>query len=267
MNSKSSPSVWPTACLCAALATASYGAGVSPSKFELRAQPGEVLRDTVRILNPGEQAEEFALKTADWRLNDNGGVQFVEDVLLEDSCRPWVRLERRTVSIQAGAEKNYRFEVHVPADAAPGLCRFAIIIEPTEPHVARIGEGGISVPMVARFAVVTYVTIGDAAADVAVVDVGTRQFEGQRLPTVTLQNLGNTYDRAFGDLIATDFRGQRTRLVPSEFPVLPGRSEVIQLRLDMSAEQAEAYTLMYPLRLSGRIEIGGKVLEIDEVLE
>ena len=267
MNSNSSLSVWLIALLCVLLAPASFAAGVSPSKFELRARPGQVLRDTVRILNPGEQTEEFEISTADWRLNDDGGIEFVEDTLLEDSCRPWVRLERRTVSIDPGAERNYRFEVHVPDEAASGLCRFAILIEPTEAYLARIGNGAISIPMVARFAVVTYVTIGDAMPDIELVGVGTTMVEGHRLPTLTLSNRGNTFDRAFGELIATDFQGQRTRLVPSAFPVLPGRSEAIQLKLDMTAEEAQLFTLQYPLRLSGRVEIGGKVLEIDEVLE
>jgi len=267
MNSKFCHSAWPVAALCALLAADGFAAGVSPSKFELRARPGQVLRDTVRILNPGEQTEEFEISTADWRLDDHGGVEFVEDTLLENSCRPWVRLERKTVSIEPGAERNYRFEVHVPEEAAAGLCRFAILIEPTEAYLARIGDGGISIPMVARFAVVTYVTIGDAAADISLAGVGTTMVEGHRLPTLTLSNSGTTFDRAYGELIATDFVGQRTRLVPSAFPVLPGRSEEIQLRLDMTAEEARMFTLQYPLRLIGRIEIGGKVLEIDEVLE
>ena len=98
-----------------------FSAGISPSKFELRAQPGEILRDTVTILNPGTDPADYVLKTADWRLSDTGSVEFIEETLLDSSCRPWVRLERRTVRINPGAQRNYRFEVHVPDDAPPGL--------------------------------------------------------------------------------------------------------------------------------------------------
>ena len=126
--------------------TAGFAAGVSPSKFELTAKPGEVLRDTVRILNPNNEAAEFELSTADWRLNDQSGVEFIEDQLVDGSCRPWVRLERKTVQIPAGEEKNYRFEVHVPPDAPPGLCRFAILIQPSQAAEVQLSNDQISFP-------------------------------------------------------------------------------------------------------------------------
>ncbi|NIW25408.1 MAG: hypothetical protein GWN29_13055 [Gammaproteobacteria bacterium] len=267
MRLNSSPSLSLVAMALSAFVAAAFGAGVSPSKFELSARPGEILRDTVTIFNPGGEPEDFELKTADWRLTDEGGVEFVEDSLLEDSCRPWVRLERRNVRVGGGAEKNYRFEVHVPDDAADGLCRFAIIVEPTESFRAQVGSGGVSIPMVARYAVITYVTIGEAVADTEYLGLGTQTVGGHRLPTVTFRNRGTTYDRAFGRIVATDSAGQRIPMVPSTFPVLPGRSETLTLVLDMDAESADELTLVYPLSLRGQIEIGGQVFRIEETLD
>src|SRR5262245_65971047 len=75
--------------------SAGFAAGLSPSKFELRAKPGEVVRDTVTILNPGNAPADYLLRTADWGLNDASGIEFVEDAFADGSCRPWVRLERK----------------------------------------------------------------------------------------------------------------------------------------------------------------------------
>lgn len=246
-----------------------FSAGVSPSKFELRAEPGEILRDTISILNPGADFADYELKTADWRLSDTGGVEFIEDSLLDGSCRPWVRLERRTLRINPGSQRNYRFEVHVPEDAAAGLCRFAIVIEPAESVMTRIGEGdsAISVPIVGRYAIVTYVTIGNALPVIEIVDVGTTESNGQRFPAVTLRNTGNTYDRAVGQLTSVDFSGQRVLLVPSSFPVLPGRTEIVAIVPDLGPDADEPAALRFPLRITGNIEIAGQVLAIDEVLE
>lgn len=248
---------------------AGFAAGVSPSKFELRAEPGTVLRDTIAIVNPGTDPADFELKTADWRLSETGSVEFIEDTLLEGSCRPWVRLERRTLRIEPGSQRNYRFEVHVPDDAPAGLCRFAIVIEPAEAVMTRIGEGtsAISVPIVGRYAVVTYVTIGDASPAIELVGVGTMENNGERLPAVTLRNTGNTYDRAIGQLTAVDFRGERVLLVPMSFPVLPGRTEQIAIVPDLGLDTAERISLRFPLRMTGSIEIAGQIFEVDEVLE
>ena len=84
----------------------SFGAGISPSKFELRARQGQVLRDTVTVVNPDKQTADYKFRTADWRLSDTGNVEFFVEELQEGSCRSWVRLERKTVSVRGGGLKR-----------------------------------------------------------------------------------------------------------------------------------------------------------------
>jgi len=257
--------------VCIAMSSSSFAAGfsagISPSKFELSARPGQVLRDTLTVVNPTADGADYQFRTADWRVNDTGSVEFVEDTLVDDSCRPWVRLERKTVRINAGAQKNYRFEVHVPEDAPTGLCKFAMIIEPAEALETPLGDSGVTIPIVGRYAVVTYVTIGDATAAVEFLGIGTQDFNGQRLPTVTLRNTGNTYDRAFGQVTATNAQGDRISLIPSSFPILPGRTEELSFLLDVDPEDAGDVSLSYPLTLRGQIEIGREVYRIDQTLQ
>jgi hypothetical protein len=270
MNSKFCRNGWLLAAACMALPAsglaAGFTAGISPSKFELNARPGQTLRDTVTIFNPAETSADFQFRTADWQLNETSSVEFFEDALLEGSCRPWVRLERKAVRIEAGARRNYRFEVHVPENAEPGLCRFALLIEPAEPDQVMV-DGALSMPIVGRYAVVTYVTIGDAAAEVELLGIGAHVADGERLPSLRLRNQGNTYDRAFGRVIGTDSEGRRITLTPSSFPILPGRSEEIQLQREAALDERTAEPLAYPLTLEGRIEIGDGTIEIDEVFE
>ncbi len=270
MNSKSCRNVWLLGVLFAALPASGFAAGftvgISPSKFELRARPGQTLRDTVTIFNPAESGADLQFRTADWQLTETSSVQFFDDALLDGSCRPWVRLERKAVRIESAARRNYRFEVHVPEEAEPGLCRFAILVEPAERDQVNV-DGVISMPIVGRYAIVVYVTIGDATADIEYLGMGTHMASGERLPTLRLQNNGTTYDRAFGRIIGTDSEGRRIALTPSSFPVLPGRSEEIQLQRESSANEASTGPLAYPLAITGRIEIGGDAIEIDELFE
>jgi len=272
MSSKYSPRLAAVLVLTTSAApalSAGFAAGISPSKFELRAMPGDIVRDSITIVNPGNDPADYQFKTADWTLSETGRVEFVENTLVDGSCRTWVRLERRTLRVDAGAQRNYRFEVHVPANAPSGLCRFAILIEPADSVTARVGgaDSSIAVPMVGRYAIVTYVTIGDASAAIDLIGVGTTDSNGRRYPAVTLRNSGNSYDRAFGRLVAVDFDGERVALVPSNFPILPGRTETIAMFPDVETDGPTPASLRFPLRMSGSIEIGEQIFEIDEVLE
>jgi len=245
--------------------SAGFGAGVSPTKFELRAKPGATLRDVLTILNASDEPAEYALRTADWQLNDDQSVEYFEDELLDGSCRPWVKLERRLLKIMGGGQKRYRFEVHVPEDTPAGLCKFAILIEPGETAMASVGDNGeIKFPVVGRYAVTVYVTVGDAKPDIEFLGLGEQQFGTIRLPTLQFRNNGSTYDRAFGQVTATDAAGTRHTLVASTFPVLPGRTENILLALENNPNQEDIVVIEYPLNLKGRIQIGGQTFKIEE---
>ncbi len=248
-----------------------FAAGISPSRFELEGEPGTVIRDTVTILNPGQADAEYLFRTVDWDLDESSGIQYTEDTLAEGSCRPWVQLERRTVTVRAGASRSYRFEVHVPADAAPGLCRFAILIEPSEAYTARLGEGELSLPIVGRYAVITYVTIGDASAVIENLGLSRIESNGLQLPAITVRNSGTAHDRASGQITAVDATGTRFSLVPSSFPVLPGRTEILAFLPETDTAGKSPLTLerqlQYPVRLDGRIEIGDQSIEIDATIE
>lgn len=248
-----------------------FAAAISPSRLELSAEPGDVVRETITVLNPASLPADYLFRTVDWQLDDSSGIQYLEDTLAEDSCRPWVTLERRTVTIRNGDSRNYRFEVHVPADAKPGLCRFAILIEPAEAHTARVADGEVALPVVGRYAVITYVTIGDARAEIEYLGLSKTDNNGLTLPAITVRNAGSAHDRAFGQITAVDAAGRRVSLVPSTFPVLPGRTETLALAAETDTAGSSPITLEnqleYPVELRGSIEIGGQTIEIDDIVE
>src|SRR2546429_1537245 len=72
------------------------------------------------------------MRTIDWTYSDTGDITY-HDELLPGSCRPWVLLERRSVTIAGRSKKAFRFQVEPPADAPRGECRFMIAIEGVEP--------------------------------------------------------------------------------------------------------------------------------------
>jgi len=237
---------------------------VSPPRFELKAKPGEVVREILEIGNDQTLADEFAVSTADWYLNEKGGVEF-RDSLDANSCRPWVRIERRTVTMQPRAVRKFRFEVHIPPDAPPGECRFAIVIEKAADTLPEINTGTIQFPLQGRIGVIVYVAVGDVAPKLELESVGLRDFNGHLTPSATLRNVGNAHGRPDGLLEGKDSAGHSFEFIVSPFPILPGETRSVALWTQEETGQ-KLPEVVFPLRIRGRIEWDGGRQDVDITL-
>jgi len=159
------------AALPASLHAQGFAALVSPPRFELASKPGKTLRSVIEISNRSTTPGRYLVHTADWELSSDFSVTFHDD-LRPDSCRPWVAIERPEIVVPGAGTQRYRFEVTVPADAAPGECRFAVMIEGADPSIAR--SKGLDVPVTGRIGVIVYVIIGDGAPDLEVANASRR---------------------------------------------------------------------------------------------
>lgn len=246
------------------LATAAQAQGfaavVSPPRFELAVKPGEIARQVVEISNVGVQSATYRVRTADWTLAPDGGVSFA-DALTAGSCRPWVAIERKEIVIPGGGRYRYRFEVHPPADAAPGECRFAVMIEGDEQAVRT--ASGLTVPVSGRIGVIVYATVGEGAPNLEIVGATTADTDGQRAPVLKVRNMGNAHGRLAGFLSGVDAKDQRRDYAPSTLPILPGETRAIALVAD--AGPANGGEVVFPVKIRGTLEWGsGQRIELDQ---
>lgn len=228
-----------------------YGVA-SPPRFELRAMPGESLRQVLEISNAGVLPAKFRIRTADWTLTDENGVVF-HDELRPGSCRPWVAIERKELALPGGGRARYRFEVSPPADAPVGECRFALMIEGDEPVVA--SSDLFNIPVRGRLGVIVYVAIGNAAPKLEVVKAGVEIADGRPKPTVWIRNTGAAHGRVSGFLNGIDARGRELEFAPSNFPILPGETRAIALAAQSGP--SEPTEPAFPVTVRGTIEWDG----------
>jgi hypothetical protein len=230
-----------------------FAALISPPRFELSAKPGERVRDVIEITNATSQAAKFKLRTADWTLGSDGAVKF-DDALKPDSCRPWVAIERREISVSPGGKYRYRFEVAPPADAPAGECRFAVLVEGDETAVPM--GGGASLPIAGRLGVIVYVTVGGAQPTLAVVGGKVDKVDQQQLPVILVKNSGNAHGRLAGFLGGTDAAGKKLEFAPSTLPILPGETRAIPLTIHRERDEG-AVAIAWPITIRGKLEWGG----------
>lgn len=243
-----------------------FAAVISPPRFELAAEAGEVLRETVMIGNAGESVAEFRIRTADWDLNDRAGIVIHPPELQPGSCRPWVRIERRRIKLAPRGRKDYRFEVHVPAGVTARECRFALLITPPPEDDVLADTGTIRFPITGQVAVVVYVRVGEARPTLEFREVRMQRIDGRTVPAAVFHNAGTAHDRPQGLLRAQDAAGRSLDLVVSPLPVLPGETRVIPLWPSDREAPDQAVELVPPVKLRGPIEWEDGGIDLDTLV-
>jgi len=243
-------------------AASEFALAVSPPRFELELKPGERSRQVMEITNASAASTSFAIKTADWLLGMDNSVTFVDE-LQPGSCRPWVAIERRELTMAGGRPYRFRFEISVPPDAKPGECRFAIMLEGQE-QLTRM-ESGPPIPFSARLGVVVYVSIGGAAPELSVAGAGVQTVNGKPTPVLQIRNSGTAHGRVTGFLNGTDASNTSLEFSPANTPILPGETRTIPLSATRPGDQDTAAQIRYPVTVRGKLEWGkGQTQSIEQ---
>lgn len=239
-------------------AAAGFSVLITPPRFELRAQPGDVLRQVLEITNTASSPAKLAIQTAEWGFAEDGAVVFTNP-LSDNSCRPWTAIEATALELGPNARRRFRFEVAVPPDTAAQECRFAILFE-GEPELI----GALALPVAGRLGIIVYVAVGDAQAQLEFDAATAVDHDGVKLPALTVSNTGSATTRLEGFLSGRDSAGREFVFMPQNAPVLPGQTRTLAL-YPQSPEGEASPAVELPIRLSGRLDWSGQRLDIDEV--
>lgn len=243
-----------------------FSAYVSPARHELNAKPGQVIANIIDIGNDDIRPANYRLYSADWSIDASGGAQFSDADPLPTSCRPWLRLERRQLKLSARGSRKVRFEVHVPADAKPTLCRFAVMIEDDAPASADVKFSNIELPVAGRIGVIVYVAVGDIRPQLDIVQITGDIYQSRPTPVILVRNSGTAHGRLEGTLEGRDDAGRVIDFSVATLPILPGETRRIPIWPNDDANGKSVET-PFPLTLSGRIEWQGGKREINQRID
>lgn len=230
-----------------------FSALISPPRVETGIKPGQTTRQVLEVTQVGPMPGRFRVYTTDWSLNAGGGVDFIEE-LKPGSCRPWVALERREVTVAGNGKARFRFEIAPPADAPVQECRFAIMFEGLD--TSNASSGGISFPVSGRIGVIVYASMAGAKPVLAIVSHGITP-DDAKVPVLQIKNDGDAHGRVTGLLTGTDDKGVKLEFTPSSLPVLPGETRAIALNANVEGG-ALVKVVNYPVTVKGALEWGGQ---------
>lgn len=237
-----------------------FTGGVTPSRFEVTAKQGDVLRKSIKVYNLGVRPQSYNVRSVDWNYTDAGEISF-QDELAQDSCREWVRLERRKINVLPDPQRprNFRFEVAIPEDQPQRECRFALMIEGIDTDAnADLAGGAIKLPVIGRIAVIVYLGIGDVTPKLVVGDVSIQKLNNRTLPAVKIENAGDAHGRLDSDIVAKSRNGKAVPLTIATSPILPGQTR------QMALTPPPGFALDYPLTITGKIYSDGQTISVDQ---
>ena len=232
-------------------AQAQFALAVSPPRFELAAKPGETVRAVIELTNGDVRTGVYTVKTADWSLHPDTSVEF-SDALLPGSCRPWVAIERRELSVAPGRPYRFRLEMSPPADTAPTECRFAVMIEGAQPAAAP----GMPIALGARIGVIVYLAVGDVAPSLELEGSAVKTFDGQPAPVLKIRNTGTAHGRLTGFLSGTDASGTPLEIQAVSTPILAGETRDIALVATRPGDTDTPVAIRFPITITGKLEWG-----------
>lgn len=232
-----------------------FAAYITPPRFEVQASAGTSTRQVFEIQHVGQFKGGYRVYTNDWTFQPDNSVVF-SDALTPDSCRPWVAIERRELTLEAGARYRFRFEINPPPGTPARECRFAIMVEGIDPAKSSVDVGG-------RIGVIVYAAVGGAAPALEI--TATRSVktpDGKTVAMLEVRNSGNAHGRLEGFVNGTDAGGLRLELTPADVPIMPGETRSVSLA-PVTEEGKAAPEVRFPLAVKGNLEWGKNRLPLD----
>jgi len=149
-----------------ALAGEGTALGISPAVFEITANPGEVVKNAVRVNNPTDNIINVKMTAEDIKPSGDEGEVIVTSPGSETySISNWIKCEPDNFQLNPGEEKAVEFTINVPQNVEPGGHYGSVVAGPT--GIASLNITGAAI--IPRVATVILVSIpGEMKEEISV---------------------------------------------------------------------------------------------------
>jgi P pilus assembly chaperone PapD len=233
-------------------AWASFSVEMSPARLELKADPGKIIRAAVKLRTRGRGSQKVEVTKGYFGLSNQGIPYFDHPKEVSHSAAGWITLNQTNFIIHPRQQKILRLEIAVPPQTPPGGYRAAIYLAPPNAE-ARTKEGGATVFLQGRLALLIYVTVGPARPDGQIKAWGWRRIPPGKHDSLAFQvtNQGNAHLRLAGVVQVIDSQGGKYDAIVPGVPVLPGQLTWVPLDFPGEAPAPDS-----AVTIDGAIDLG-----------
>lgn len=208
---------------------------ISPLIFDLQADPGDILKDKLRIYNPGDRkilvemtAEAFL------PIGEEGSVQIVDlEPELEKiySLKKWIKIEPDIFEVEPHQEQIINFTIDLPKNAEPGG-RYGSLVATVSGEGLMIGGTGGSQIMQRVASLILLAVAGETKENLLISEFKGPDFQefGPVNFVLKLENQGTVHVRPKGFVVITNWQNKKiTDLPVPQSAVLPGAKRTINI--------------------------------------
>lgn len=198
------------------------GITIIPPRFELFANPGDIIPETIRVVNDAEVPQSFGVLVEDFSSAGEEGRVVLEEGESDQqySLKSWIEPGMQNITVQPGEEVIFPFTITVPKNAEPGGHYASILFQIGGEPI----EGVTSVKHRIGSLILLRVS-GDVVEDSKIETFSAPVYSKQGPVTFTLRlkNEGTTHIRPNGTIVITNMFGQKVDEVPlNGLNVFPG---------------------------------------------
>ncbi len=204
---------------------------ISPLTFELTANPGETVKNKIKIYNPSNQPVFINMEVEDFTaVGETGSVVVQESDDETYSLARWVNLSPTEFTLSPNERKIVDFTINIPADGEPGGHYGSILASVSPPEVS--GGSGIAQKV---GALVLLSVAGEVNEKLIVKEFDAGKFY-EKTPVdflLRFENLGSVHARPRGFISITNMLGKKEiDIAFAQKNVLPNSIRKIDVRWD-----------------------------------
>ncbi len=201
-----------------ALAQGQLSFSVSPTIFDMTANPGQTWQSTVRVINTNPYELTIYVEVADFVPKGESGVpKFIplsESKSEGASLAHWIH-SKQSVTIPAEKTVELPFSIELPADASPGG-HFAALMISTKPNAPTPGTPNVQTAQVITSLIFLRVT-GDIYENSAVRSFRSTHYllsKPEATFELRIENRGNVHVQPQGEISIYNMWGQERGVIP-----------------------------------------------------
>lgn len=199
------------------------GLSISPVTFELTANPGDTLKNRIRVYNPSDSVIAVKMEIEDFTTTGELGRVIIEPAETETySLANWIKVFPETFTLKPKEQKFVDFTIKIPENAEPGGKYGSIL-----PSTAGVVGGGLTGSATAQKvgALLLLTVSGDVKEKLEIKEFSAPSFlESGPVPfTIKFKNTGTIHVRPRGFVTITKARFglfKEKKVVDIEFPQL-----------------------------------------------
>lgn len=210
-------------------ATPSTGLAVTPPTFELNGNPGDNIKNTVRLDNMHTYPVEIAVDLRNFTaIGEEGAVGLTEEQT-SFSLASWIEVTPRTITLAPKTSQYFTFNIKVPLNAEPGG-HFGSLIFRTIPTEKLEGSGASLAQEIGALVLLRIAgeTVEQASID-SFITTKTIFETGPVSFVIRLKNQGNVHTKPTGNIIITNMLGSQVGSISVDPKnVLPGATRKLE---------------------------------------